>query len=306
MPVRDPAPGLDRRHRLDPDRDHMRESWLWIVPLPARGLAVVLYTWVDARGRAGCSALVFGPRLRAGISERVDDVEVPAEMDVDGWSVGPLSVEQEPPRRTAVTFRGERVRVDLTFSPSHPAYAYSSHPEPFPRFFADDRLEQSGWATGVVHVDGDEIVLDDPCHRDHSFGARHWAGTLHCKWVNFLAADTAVHVMDLHGYGRRDVRGYVHRDGLTAQITDAVFDYELPADLVHRSLRVRCTDECGRITEAALLDPVFEVEYPMSARLRHIDVVGAAEVAGVPAVAYAEMGWPPEYLEANRNEGAAR
>jgi hypothetical protein len=77
MPVRDPAPELDRRHRLDPDRDHMRESWLWIVPLPARGLAVVLYTWVDARGRAGSSALVFGPRLPAAVCERVDDVEVP-------------------------------------------------------------------------------------------------------------------------------------------------------------------------------------------------------------------------------------
>lgn len=58
---------------------------------------------------------------------------------------------------------------------------------------------------------------DRGTHRDHSWGARSWAATLHYKWANFLADDVLVHVMDLHGYGRTNVRGYVHQAGRTAE-----------------------------------------------------------------------------------------
>ena len=97
--------------------------------------------------------------------------------------------------------------MDFSFTAANVPYAFSSHPQPFPRYFADDRFEQGGRARGTARLDGEEISFEGFCHRDHSWGARVWPAVSHYKWINFLADDLSVHVMELQGYGRSDVRG---------------------------------------------------------------------------------------------------
>jgi hypothetical protein len=52
-------------------------------------------------------------------------------------------------------------------------------------------------------------------------------------------------VMDLHGFGRTTTRGYVHKDGHTAEILDSAFDYDLDDDFYHRRFAARFTDDGG-------------------------------------------------------------
>lgn len=303
MPVKQLTSADDARHVLDPNRALVRESLVWVIPL-TEGLGLVAYTWVDAFGKAGTAGIAFGPRLRTPIFERFDDIPVPDDMTFDDWRAGPVRVaHREPLYRADIGYAGERLSLDFTFEAAHPPYAYSSHPDPFPAYYADDRFEQGGRARGTARVDGEEIVFDAFCHRDHSWGARNWGGTLHYKWINFLAErdgqGVSVHVMDLHGYGRTHARGYVHKDGHTAEIRAAYFDYDLDDDFYHRRFAARFTDDAGRDTEVRLLRPTAEIHYPISPRLTLFDIVGPGTIDGIEGACYAEMAWPPDYLDAN-------
>lgn len=301
MPIKELVPTHDERHRLDPARPDVRESVVWVLPLPEHGLGLVAYTWVDAFGKAGTAGIAFGPRLGDAVFERVDDIPVPDEMGFDDWHAGPMRFGHlEPLHSSRIDYQGERLGMEFTFASSHPPYAYSSHAEPFPLYYADDRFEQSGRARGTVRLDGEEIPFDGFCHRDHSWGARVWGGTLHYKWLNFLTDGASVHVMDLQGYGRTTVRGYVNRDGTTAEIVDAAFDYDLDdGDFFHRRLAATFQDDAGRTTTVRITKATAELAYPISPHLTLMDIVGEAEIEGQQGVTYAEMAWPPEYLERN-------
>ncbi|HZZ46470.1 MAG TPA: hypothetical protein VFE65_06270 [Pseudonocardia sp.] len=303
MPIKEIAPADDARHVLDKDRAFMRESLVWVVPLAAEGLGLVAYTWVDAFGKAGTAGIAFGPRLESPIFERFDDIPVPDDMTFGDWKAGPVRVAlREPLRRADIGYSGQRLAMDFTFNAVHQPYAFSSHPGGFPLWFADDRFEQGGRAAGTARVDGEEISFDAFCHRDHSWGARAWAATLHYKWINFLAEDTSVHIMDLQGFGRSWPRGYVHKGGHTAEIVESVFDYVLDDDFYHRRFQARFTDDAGRVTQVRLIRSTAEIDYPISPRLRLYDIVGTGTIDDRDAVTYAEMAWPPDYLAANEEE----
>jgi hypothetical protein len=288
---------FDERHGLDPTRPHNRESLVWVLTLPGEGLGAVAYTWVDAHGAAGAAGIAFGPRLATPVFERVDGIPVQMASSFADWRVDAMAVAHEGAERAArVEYAGERMRLSLHFTPVGEPYAYSTHPERFPSYFADERLEQGGRAQGTLVLDGERVDFDGFCHRDHSWGARDWGSSSHYKWLNFLAQGTSIHVMDLQGLGRSDVRGYVHRDGQSAAIVAAAFEYDLDDELVHRRLSVDLRDDADRVTRASLRHARAEIAYPIDPRLTLIDVVGEAEIDGVRGAAYLEMAWPPEYL----------
>jgi hypothetical protein len=292
---------VEERHVLDRSRPHNRESLVWVLALPEEELGAFAYTWVDAHGRAGAAGVVFGPRLHAPVFELVDGIAVPPEMRLADWTAGPLQcAHREPLRSAEVAFRGEDMRLELSFDALHPPYAYGSHPDGFPMFFADERYEQGGRVRGTLHVGGDEIAFDGFGQRDHSWGARDWGAITHYKWLNFLSAGCCIHVMDLQGYGRTTLRGYVHADGETAEIVEARLRYDFDDDLTHRELAAEFDDSAGRTTTARMIAAAAAIQYPINPRLTLVDVAGAAEVGGEAGVTYAEMAWAPEYLADRR------
>lgn len=312
MPITPLDPSADRRHALDPSRTDEREGVVWVIALPEHELALVAYSWVTNRGTAGVLALAYGPRAGGMLFERVDDVAVPDDQTFADWHAGPLRFSMaesqdpsQPSGTSDVHYAGDRISMDFTFDVLHPPYSYAQHPETFPEWYADDRLEQGGRATGTVTIDGEQIAFGGFAHRDHSWGVRTWEKCSHYKWFNFLADGTSIHVMDVQGLGHSAVRGYVHRDGDTAEITDAVFDYDLdPDDFFHRRLVVTLTDDSGRTTTARVTSSEAEARYPVSPTVQLLDIVGACDIDGQEGVCYVEMAWGKEYVEANTTADA--
>jgi len=275
---------------------------VWVLPLPEAELGVVAYTWVNAGDdTGGALGMVFGPRLSEPIFERFDGIEVPRDMRFTDWVTGPVrSAHTEPLQVAEVAYDGQDVQMQFTFEAMHEPYGYATHPDGFPSFYADERYEQGGTSRGTMTLRGEEISLDGFCHRDHSWGARDWAAVTHYKWINFLTPTVSINVMDLQAYGKTWIRGYVFKEGTTAEILDARFDYNLDEGFFHRDLRVELEDSAGRTT-IATVDPgptgFAQFEYPIHPRLTLFDIIGTARIDGEAGVTYAEMSWPPEYID---------
>jgi hypothetical protein len=298
MPVTVLDPTFDARHELHPARAHMRESLVWCLAIPEQGIGAFVYTWVDAHGKAGAAGVAFGHGIGEPVFELQDGFDVPAGMDFDDWHAGPVHTAHREPLRTCdVTYRSTDMTIEFAWEAIHAPYAYNAATPGFPAFYADERFEQTGRARGSLTVRGVTHEIDAFCHRDHSWGARVWGLVEHYKWLNFMSADTVVHLMDLHAYGRSWLRGYVLREGTMAEITSVDWNYELDEDFFHRGMKATVHDDAGRATTVKLLDTPAELEYPINPRLTLIDLIGHAEIDGAPASSYAEMSWPPEYLQ---------
>jgi hypothetical protein len=136
MPIAELDPTYEHRHIFyDPGANpHIRESLSWPIPLPQHDLGLIIYTWVhaegtDGLGRAGASAVAYGPSLPGPIFEVVDEVGVPDEMGFDRWEVGAVKLAM-PGGEVAPHLRydGQTVSVDCTFEPLHAAFAYGPNP----------------------------------------------------------------------------------------------------------------------------------------------------------------------------------
>ena len=214
-------PAHDARHRLD-HTPNARESLAFVVGIAEAQVAFIAYTWVNDQSRAGAALAVFGPGVGGEpIFEACDGIEVPREMGFDSWSVGPMTVRHgEPLVGAEIAFAGERASVSYRFSGMHDAYNYGQSPGGCPWYLADDRFEQSGWVTGTLTIGDREIPFDQTGHRDHSWGTRNWGAIQHWKWIwAQTPAGAAVHVIETIGLGERRVIGYVHKDGVTAEVT---------------------------------------------------------------------------------------
>jgi len=286
------------RHRLR--REPLaRESLAYMFQLPDDGVAGYLYSWVDGESIAGSALFLYGPAIGdEPIEVLVTGIEVPYDQGFDDFRVGGMHVRHgEDPETAEITFTGEEANVEYRFEATHPAYAYSCHPDGSPPFIADDRLEQSGRISGVIRLPGREIPFDGMGHRDHSWGTRHWGIAQHWKWCETQAGpDLAVHFMELHALGDRLVRGYVWRDGQMAEITDVDVKYEYDEDFWHTSAVVVATDELDRTT--TMRGTVF-ARYKMEPHPMSSNHEGSLrlEIEGVPGVGHLEMQWQKPYLD---------
>ncbi len=285
------------RHKLVAE-ELQRESIAYLFSLPEHGMAGYLYSWVSGLGRAGSAMFLYGPTIGdEPIEVLVNGVVMDDGQDFDDWKVGDVHIKHGDDETMSATFRGDRVQIDYDFTPSHPAYLYSCHPDGSPDFIADDRFEQSGHITGRVVVDGVEYPFDTYGHRDHSWGMRHWGIAQHWKWCETQAGpDLAVHFMELHALGNRLVHGYVWRDGAMAEITDLDVKYKYDADFWHTSAVVVVGDELGRTT--TMKGEVFAkykmTPHPMSSNHEGSMIL---EIEGVPGAGHLEMQWQKPYLD---------
>nr|WP_223204809.1 hypothetical protein [Gordonia jinghuaiqii] len=283
---------------MDPARPRHRESIVWVIPRVAEGVTAFVYTWVTSQGTGGAALSVFGDAVGEQIFAKVDQVPVADSVGFDDYRVGPLRMALDPNGMTSsVTFRGERVGIDLEFEGLHQPYRYGSHPEGCPWFFADDRLEQTGRVRGTLTIDGREHPFDTMCQRDHSWGERDWDAMHHMKWVNALGPSGAVHAVELLAYGQRYVRGYLLRNGVCVPVREVELRYVLDAEMLHRSITGTWTDQSGRTADVVFDDGGPHFVWDVSPGFTLRDTAMTASIDGEPAVAYVDMSWEPAYFD---------
>lgn len=296
------AGGEDRHVFFDADADEgFRESLAYLLPLPALGLGIIVYTFVhaagrDGMGRAGSMAIVYGPGVDETVSEVTDGILVPDEMDFDDWRVGHITLSAARDMMTTdLRFAGDRIVLEYRFEGINQPFAFLRHPGGCPSWLADDRTEQGGRVVGILTLDGVRHEFDTFGHRDHSWGMRDWGGATHWKWWNLMASDVSIHCMELQFLGRTTLHGYVHRDGVTSVITDYDVDVTFDDQVMHTALDGTFTDEDGRLTRARTWRGA-DLHWPVSPHLTLHEAGMHAEIEGVAGAAYIEMAWPPAYI----------
>jgi hypothetical protein len=295
IPTLDPV--NDGRHALR-DLPLERESIPYILTLPEHGIGAFTYTWVTKDNVAGAIAVVFGPAIgEQPIVEAIDGVVMGPGKNFDDWQVGPLHLSQDLKlRRAKLEVKGARVQLDLQFDALHPAYAYGFHEQGCPPYAATNRLEQAGRVRGTLVVDGKSHAFDSTAARDHSWGTRDWDYAQHWKWLHAQAGDTAVHFWQIHAGGRIDLRGYVSRAGLMAEVVSVDVDFDTDAQYRQSAIRARVRDAAGRTTT---LSGRYYGHFPLVPVPSCTLLEGAmsCEIEGQAGVGWTEFMWPTAYLE---------
>jgi len=291
-------PVHDGRHLLA-DRPLMRESIPYCVVLPQEKIALFTYTWVNSASLAGAAFAVWGPGIGdTPIAAHLPDRPVPRDMNFDNWQIEGFSMRQDLQFRNAeIRWDSETASVDFRFAAFHPPYAYSSHAGGCPPYAADDRIEQSGLITGTLRI-GDRVIdIRTTGHRDHSWGMRDWGALHYYRWLQAQAgAGISVHFWEFHALGERQVRGYVCKDGLMAEIIDLDVRWQGDERLNHRAFQCDIQDEAGRRTRVDA--KVFGI-YPLVPDPGFVLNEGAADIVidGIAGCGWMEMGWPRHYLD---------
>jgi hypothetical protein len=203
----------------------------------------------------------------------------------------------QPLRTAHVKYVGQRVSYDFKFDAIHPAYGYDSHPDRCPKYFADNRFEQSGRVKGTMSIDGRLIAFDTLGQRDHSWGTRNWGVNYHYKWFHATTPDAAVHFFKMEYLGRSLTRGYVFKDGHMSQIKEVnVLDFTLNDDMVHTDIDVLAHDIAGRTTKISGRSFAYQ-PLPVDALNLLNEVALTVEIDGKPGLGWCEMHWDTRYLE---------
>lgn len=289
----------DNRHEL-PDSPYGRESIPYVVHLPDHEIAAFTYTWANKTGEAGAALAIFGPGVGDNpIEQALPDRPVPSDMDFANWVIESFSMRQSLDfKRAEIKWVTDAATVEFSFDAIHPPYAYSSHADGCPAYTAVDRIEQGGKVKGQFTLGDRSIPFDTLGHRDHSWGTRIWEAFQHYNWFQGQSADgsTVVHYWRFLALGRMNLRGYVLKDNVMAEVTNVTTDVDYSDDLWQQRLVSTVHDEAGRVTEVTA---DFYAHYT----LKPSDAVHLRESAaratydGAPGLGWMEAAWSPDYVD---------
>lgn len=290
----EPYPDLHAfRHQLGPGG---RESLAHMLMFPEHGVAGFIYPTVRADGDAKGRASLFGPALDGPIHEQVEE-RVPAEMDFDDWRTGPLRMRVLEAHRTVdIAWEGEEIAFAGRYEALHPVYAFSMHRLGNPPYYGDDRTEQHGRVAGRLRAPGIDTAVEGFMVRDQSWGPRIWGLNQHYKWFHAITADCSVHFFEMDSFGRRQVRGYLYRDGVLANLESAHCEIEYDDRMLHRRLRATVTDTGGR---TALVDAetFADVVMVFDPRVDNVEAALTVDIDSQRGTGWCEFCWNRDYLD---------
>jgi hypothetical protein len=281
------------RHPMKPGG---RESLAHMLVLPELGLAGFIYPSILADGHGKGRASLFGPGLPETISEQVE-VEVPASANFDNLQIGPLHMAVREPHKTVdLAWNGTRIQFEGRFEATHPVYAFSQHPLGNPKYYGDDRTEQHGRIRGHLTIDGKRHPIDGLMIRDHSWGPRIWGLNQHYKWFHATTGDTSIHFFEMDSFGRRQVRGFLYRDGLIQNIESVSNDFEFDDQMRQQNFRSTVVDAAGRKArvECKLLG-MTQVSFDPKTYLNTGGVT--LNIDGVQGIGWCEFCWNKDYFD---------
>lgn len=295
----------DDRHDLA-DNPFSRESIPYTIVLPEEGIAAFTYTWVNKAGEAGAALAIFGPGVGdEPIQQRLPDRKVPDDMNFANWQIENFSMRQDLKFKHAdVRWETELATIEFSFDALHPPYAYGSHKDGCPQYTAINRIEQSGKTKGKISFKDRVIEFDSFSHRDHSWGSRVWEAFHTYNWYEGQSADGSivVHYWRYFALGRENLRGYVVKDGVMAEVSAIQTDVQFNDDLWHQSVSTVLTDELGRKTT---IEAAFYAHHTLPPAESCVLREGAARASydGQEGIGWMEVYWSTEYLNFFKKNG---
>lgn len=274
-----------------------REAAAFMLPLPELNCAGIIYTWVSWDGKAGASVSFFGDGIGEKIDERVEGIDVPQSMDFYQWDVGGFKLQIDEPFQSAnLAYKGKRLELDFRYEAMHPAYQFNTHRKGCPPYYAINRTEQHGKATGYFKIDGKEFPLDNFCQRDHAWGPRIWGLNQHYKWFHATSPSAAVHFFEMQSFGRVHQLGYVFKDNHMAEITSLKYDFTYDDNMHHTSIYVIAEDSSGRKTTIKN-KTIAQFVYPVDPMIQLNESATAVEIDGESGSGWCEFCWNKNYLD---------
>lgn len=281
------------RHKLKPEG---RESLAHIVLLPEHNMAGFIYPTMLGTGDGKSTACFFGADFPEQIVEVVES-PVSDDMTFSDWRHGPLHMEvAEPYKRVNLEWAGERIKFKGTFTATHPAYPFSTHPKGNPPYFGENRTEQHGRLVADIELDGRKFHHEGHMIRDHSWGARVWGLNQHYKWIHATTGDSSMHFFEMQGFGRTEVRGFLFKDKIMRHLERVEYDFVYGDDMLQKTFSVIVTDTDGR--QSSIDYRMFNV-LASSHDPKTIINTGCAtlEFDGVPGVGVCEFSWNKDYFD---------
>lgn len=273
-----------------------RESLAHMLMFPELGVAGFIYPTVRAGGQAKGRASLFGPALTEPIHEEAEE-SVPDGMDFGDWRTGPLRMRVIAPHQSVeIAWAGDRISFQGHYEALHPVYAFSMHPLGNPQYYGTDRTEQHGRITGRLVAPGIDTAVDGFMVRDQSWGPRIWGLNQHYKWFHAVTPNCSVHFFEMDSFGRRQVRGYLWRDGLLSNLISVDCDVDYDEQMLHRRLRATVTDTEGREAhiDAETFADVVMVFDPM---VDNIEAALTVDIDGESGTGWCEFCWNRNYLD---------
>ncbi len=291
--------GDDLRHRSETG-GKSRDSLFWQMMMPEHELGFQCYLYLTGAGKTGFNMILWGRDKKPLVLDLIQG-EVPDDMDFDDFTLGNLRVWQPADQRSAkISYRNEKIALEYSFEGFHHPFSYRSNPDGLPQWFADNRLEQSGWVRGYIEWDGKRIELNRIGHRDHSWGVRHWQAPQHWKWLVGYTPDASriVNAWIWMAKGEWGVGGYVIRDGELVPIATVDQKAAFDDDMTQRSIKVEITDIRGGKCQLEM-ERFGLVKLPTGGRYATMIMEAAcnAKIDGRDAAGQFECQWPQSYLD---------
>ncbi len=212
----------ESRHLAEADQ-LWQESWYADVVTPDGAIAAYIRLGLYPNlGAAWWHVAVVGPDRPVVVCQRTDlevppaglavstedvDIELVVDKELESFTVrGTMTGSRHPEATDIYDGRpGEPVRLalDLTWATDGTPYQYA----------VTTRYEIPCAVTGTVTVDGQQLRLDGPGQRDHSWGVRDWWSFGWCWSAGHLDDGTHTHLTEVRAEGGPFYAGYVQRAG---------------------------------------------------------------------------------------------
>ncbi len=291
-------PQDDFRHRPGPG-GKMRDSLFWEMIMPDEKLGFQAYLYLAGTGQAGFNVIVWGEEQKPYVLE-LGQGDAGQDMDFDDFRLKGLSLSQPELRKTAhLRYEGEGIKLDYQFTALHEAFSFRQNPMGLPKWFAENRFEQTGWVKGFLEFGGRRVEWNRIGHRDHSWGTRQWGVPHHWKWLIAYTPDGS-HIVNAWIYiakGEIGYAGYVVSDGELTPIASIQHHADYDDDMGQLRLEADILDTQGRITRLEM-QRFGLVRLPTNDKMDTMIMEAAchAQINGHAAAGQFETHWPKSYV----------